>query len=117
MLQCNGILLINTEGLSLSAIWENISIYKKEKVELRRLSCKHNDSLCCKPNQNKTGAIWRRECWPLSRQPRSFFPSLYTEYTYPDLALYLSVFYLFYLHFRPIDIFNRSRSIIIELGG
>ena len=83
MLQCNGILLINTEGLNLSAIWENISIYKKEKVELRRLSCKHNDSLCYKPNENKTRAIWRRECWPLSPQPRSFFPSLYTEYTLP----------------------------------
>ena len=82
MLQCYGILLINTEGLNLSAIWENISIYKKEKVELRCLSCKHNDSLCYKPNENKTRAIWRRECWPLSPQPRSFFPSLYTEYTF-----------------------------------
>ena len=81
MLQCYGILLINTEGLNLSAIWENISIYKKEKVELRCLSCKHNDSLCYKANENKTRAIWRRECWPLSPQPRSFFPSLYTEYT------------------------------------
>ena len=62
MLQCNGILLINTEGLNLSAIWENINIYKKEKVESRRLS--HNDSLCYKPNENKTRAIWRRGCWP-----------------------------------------------------
>ena len=88
MLQCNGILLINTEGLNLSAIWENISIYKKEKVELRCLSCKHNDSLCYKPNENKTRAIWRRECWPLSPQPRSFFPSLYTEYTFLLNTLY-----------------------------
>ena len=88
MLQCNGILLINTEGSNLSAIWENINIYKKEKVESRRLSCKHNDSLCYKPNENKTRAIWRRGCWPLSPQPRSFFPSLYTKYTFLLNTLY-----------------------------
>lgn len=93
MLQCNGILLINTEGLNLSAIRENISIYKKEKVELRSLSCKHNDSLCYKPNQNKTRAIWRRECWPLSPQPRSFFPSLYTEYTLLNILFLLNTLY------------------------
>jgi len=93
MLQCNGILLINTEGLNLSAIRENINIYKKEKVESRRLSCKHNDSLCYKPNENKTRAIWRRECWPLSPQPRSFFPSLYTEYTSLNILFLLNTLY------------------------